>query len=672
MARTGFLSQRDNHAERPGAGAPPDADSFLRTILETTPNGIAIVGPDGRLRYVNASGLRMIEAAAPEQAAGLCVLNVVAPEHRSKWREHHERVCQGESLVSEYDLVGLNGTRRRVETHAAPIGLGDGSVGQLGITRDTTDRAAAAENLQQAKQALNQTASERGGELDVVRTRLRESERSFALLVSNVTDYAIFMLDPDGHVVSWNAGAERIKGYAAEEIIGQHFSRFYTEEDRKAGVPGQGLQAAGRDGRWEAEGWRVRKDGSRFLANVVIDAIRDGGKLVGFAKVTRDITEKRAAEAQLRQAQKMEAIGQFTGGVAHDFNNLLMAISGSLEILRKRLPDDRRMLSLLDNAMQGVRRGTSLTQRMLAFARRQELNQKPVDLGNLVEGFRELLDRTLGPMIDIDIRFPRTISRVHTDPNQLETALINLSLNARDAMPGGGKITIAAREECVKADHPTGLPAGRYACLSVTDTGEGMDEATLARATEPFFTTKGLGKGTGLGLSMVDGVVAQSGGRMVIRSHSGVGTTVELWLPVADKDTAADKEAGAEKPHAAPQPQRLILAVDDDGLILSNMVAMLEDLGHAVMEASSGARALDIIAANPGIDLVVSYQAMPGMSGMQLAEAIRTRWPDLPVVLATGYAELPPGANPAVPRLSKPFTQRELAKAVAATARRPA
>jgi signal transduction histidine kinase/CheY-like chemotaxis protein len=413
----------------------------------------------------------------------------------------------------------------------------------------------------------------------------------------------------------------------------------------------------------------VRKDGSRFLANVVIDAIHDDGTLVGFAKVTRDITQKRSAEAQLHQAQKMEVIGQFTGGVAHDFSNLLMAISGSLEILRKRLPDDQHLLSLLDNAMQGVRRGTSLTKRMLAFARRQELSPEPVDLGSLVEGVRELLQRTLGPMIDIDIRFPRTISRVRTDANQLETALINLSLNARDAMPGGGKITIAAREEGVKAGHPTGLPAGQYACLSVTDTGAGMDEATLARATEPFFTTKGIGKGTGLGLSMVDGVVAQSGGRMVIRSFLGVGTSIELWLPLADKKTAVVKEAAAEKPHAASQPRRFILAVDDDGLILLNMVAMLEDLGHAVLEASSGAKALDIIAANPGIDLVVSDQVMPGMSGTQLAEAIGNRWPNLPVILATGYAELPPGAIPAVPRLSKPFTQLELAKAVAAAPR---
>jgi CheY-like chemotaxis protein len=261
------------------------------------------------------------------------------------------------------------------------------------------------------------------------------------------------------------------------------------------------------------------------------------------------------------------------------------------------------------------------------------------------------------------------MARVRTDANQLETALINLALNARDAMPRGGKIVIAGREEKVHADHPTRLPLGAYVCLSLTDNGAGMDEETLARATEPFFTTKGIGKGTGLGLSMVDGVMAQCGGKLVVRSLVGIGTTIELWLPVAEKDLSMAKVSAPEKPSAATQPQRLILAVDDDGLILSNMVAMLEDLGHNVVEASSAAKALDIIAANPEIDLVVSDQAMPGMSGVQLAEAIRDRWPKLPVIIATGYAELPAGAIPQVPRLSKPFTQHDLAKAVSATMR---
>jgi PAS domain S-box-containing protein len=643
----GFLFRKTSSTT---ATAPPADGPLLDAILDATPEWISLVAADGRLVRLNEAGLRMIEADAWETVEGASMPDFIAPEHRESWHAHHARVCLGETLTWTFDLVGLNGTRRVVEAHAVPLAVADGTVAELAVIRDITQPAS------------------RSAELEAARSQLRKNELSFAMLVSGVTDYAIFMLDLDGHIASWNAGAERIKGYTAPDIIGEHFSRFYTEEDRKAGLPARALAHAAREGRWEAEGWRVRKDGTRFWANVIIDAIHDGDELIGFAKITRDLTEKRAAEAQLRQAQKMEALGQFTGGVAHDFNNLLMAISGSLEILRKRLPDDRRLVPLLDNAMRGVRRGSSLTQRMLAYARRQDLKQEAVDVGNLVEGIRELLTRTLGPAIDIETRFPRAMACVRTDANQLETALLNLALNARDAMPRGGKIVVAAREEEVAAGHLTRLPPGPYVCLSVTDNGTGMDEETLARVTEPFFTTKGVGKGTGLGLSMVDGVMDQCGGKLAVRSMLGVGTTVELWLPTAETNVAG-KIVVPEQSEPATGSQRLILAVDDDSLILSNMVAMLEDLGHTVIEASSGAKALDVISSNPGIDLVVSDQAMPGMSGIQLVEAIRARWPKLPVIICTGYAELPPGANPNVRRLSKPFTQHDLAQAVAATLR---
>ncbi len=514
--------------------------------------------------------------------------------------------------------------------------------------------------------------SDPSNELQTARQRLQESERSFQLLVGSVTDYAIYMLDLDGRVVSWNAGARRIKGYEAEEIIGRHFSHFYTEEDRQADLPMTGLRVAARDGRMEKEGWRVRKDGSRIWAHVIIDAIRDHGQLVGFAKITRDITEKRAAEAQLRQAQKMEVVGQFTGGAAHDFSNLLMAISGSLELLRKRLPDDPRLLGLLDNAMQASRRGISITQRMLAFARRQELKLEAVDLVALVGGMRELLERSVGPTVRIETRFTKQIPRVLTDSNQLETALLNLALNARDAMPGGGSITISAEEIRVAAGHPANLAPGSYVCLWFSDSGEGMDEATLARVTEPFFTTKGVGKGTGLGLAMVDGLTAQSGGKLVIRSRLHQGTTIELWLPATGKDDAVGGQPldGSEPLGAAPVTRPLrMLVVDDDGLVLMSTSAMLEDLGHEVIGASSGARALDILRQGTPIDLVIADQAMPGMTGLQLAAAIKAGWAQLPVILATGYAELPLGTVPGIPRLTKPFTQRELAEVVASSAR---
>jgi PAS domain S-box-containing protein len=634
----------------------------LPTVVDTAPDCIKVVAQDGRLLQMNPAGLRMIGASSWDDVDGANTFDFIAPEHRHAWREYHDRVCQGETLTWQFDIVGLAGVRRRMDTNAVPVRLSDGSMGQLAFTRDITDRSVDERGLQQVKAALQETEN--------ARRQLRETERSFELLVDSVTDYAIFMLDPDGRVVSWNAGARRIKGYEAEEIIGQHFSRFYTEEERTANLPMASLKTAACEGRVEKEGWRVRKDGSRFWANVIIDAIRDRGRLIGFAKITRDITDKRAAEAQLRQAQKMEVVGQFTGGAAHDFSNLLMAISGSLELLRKRLPDDQRMLGLLDNAIQASKRGISLTQRMLAFARRQELKLEAIDLVALVSGMLELLERSVGPTVRIETRFTRQISRVFSDSNQLENALLNLALNARDAMPSGGTITISAEEASVAVGHFTNLKPGLYTCLSFSDTGHGMDEATLARVTEPFFTTKGVGKGTGLGLAMVDGLSAQSGGKLVIRSRLYQGTTIELWLPVAGKEAITRDLASASEPVAgAALGRRLrVLAVDDDSLVLRSTSAMLEDLGHEVIGAPSGEKALEVI--NEGgsqIDLVIADQVMPGMTGLQLAHAIKALQPHLPVILATGYAELPPGFDPTIPRLAKPFTQRQLAEAAASS-----
>ncbi|HVW94050.1 MAG TPA: PAS domain S-box protein [Devosia sp.] len=498
-------------------------------------------------------------------------------------------------------------------------------------------------------------------------------EARYKLLVHALTDYAVFMLDANGYVASWNAGAERIKGYTAEEILGRHFSRFYTEEDRASGLPARALATAAAEGRFELEGWRVRKDGSRFWANVVIDPVRDEtGELVGFAKVTRDMTERRAAQQALEetraaffQAQKMEAIGQLTGGVAHDFNNLLTAVIGSLEMLRKRLPEDARSHQLLDNALEGARRGVSLTQRMLAFARRQELAPTAVDLPGLVNGMAALLQRSVGPEINICTRFDPGLKPVVGDANQLELALLNLAVNARDASPNGGTIDIAASNEQVTPGHPTGLPPGDYVRLAVTDHGAGMDADTLARATEPFFTTKGVGKGTGLGLSMVHGLAEQLGGRLVLHSRPDAGTTAEIWLRPAENMPEAPAgpapDAAGEEPR--PTVARTILAVDDDGLVLMNTAAMIEDMGHRVIEATTGKKALEILEQEPGIDLLITDQAMPQMTGLQLAqEAARLR-PGLPVVIATGYAELPQSTGNFV-KLDKPFFAEQLEAAI--------
>src|SRR4030095_1628031 len=337
-------------------------------------------------------------------------------------------------------------------------------IGFAKITRDLTERKA-------AEQVLHR------------------SEEQFRLLVQGVSDYAIYLLDLEGKVTNWNLGAQRIKGYFANEIVGQHFSRFYTDEDRAAGIPQTALETARRDGRFEKEGWRIRKDGSRFWAHVVIDAIRDDdGNTIGYAKITRDITERKKHEEELErarefslQAQKLEAIGQLTGGIAHDFNNLLMAILGSLELLRKRFPDDSKGIALLENAAQGAHRGTALTKRMLAFARNYELNKEVIDISTLVHGMKDLVERSIGPSFNIETRFPLSLNPVEADANQLELALLNLSLNARDAMADGGEIVLAAREENITAGHRSGLEAGRYIRLSGPAPGERGAQETLVR-----------------------------------------------------------------------------------------------------------------------------------------------------------------------------------------------
>ena len=544
--------------------------------------------------------------------------------------------------------VRKDGTRFWCHVVIDPIWSSDRKVlGFAKVTRDLTERKLAEESLKQ-------------------------SEQQFRLLVQGVTDYAIYMLDPRGVVTNWNIGAERIKGYLPDEIIGQHYSLFFTEEDRQFGAPQRGLDTALREGRFASQGWRVRKDGSRFFASVVIDPIRsDTGTFIGFAKVTRDITESMEAQRDLEsarealfQSQKMESLGRLTGGIAHDFNNLLMAVVGALDLVRKRTPDDPRIIPLLDNAIQGAQRGITLSQRMLAFARRQELHTELVDVPAMVRGMADLLRQSLGPRIDIDTRFPLTLKPVLADANQLELALLNLAVNARDAMPNGGSVTISAREHRVDAKDGA-LEPGFYVCLALTDEGEGMDQATLDQAMEPFFTTKGVGKGTGLGLSMVHGLAAQSGGRLVIRSEQGRGTTAELWLPVA-VDACAPVEAEERSAPAVQCPVGLsVLAVDDDPLVLMTTAAMLEELGCQVFEAESAEQALDILAQN-SVQLVLTDQAMPHMTGSQLADFIRHRYPQLPVILATGYADKLAGRAGTLPRLGKPFGMDALAEKIAA------
>ncbi|MBR0954137.1 MHYT domain-containing protein [Bradyrhizobium canariense] len=497
---------------------------------------------------------------------------------------------------------------------------------------------------------------------------LRRSEERFRLLVEGIVDHAIFMLDPDGRVGNWNLGARGLMGYG-DDIVGTSYTIFHTEEDRAAGTPARALIEAEREGKSAIEGWRVRKDGSRFWAEATIVAVRnESGAIAGFANIVRDVSERRRAQEALDRArealmmsQKMETIGQLTGGVAHDFNNLLAAVLGSLELLKKRLPtDDPKIQRLVENAMQGAVRGASLTQRMLAFARKQDLRPAVVDVRELVRGMASLLK--FEARIDVETRFPMHLPKVKVDANQLELAILNLAVNARDAMPDGGLITIAAREEQGEG----GLSTSGYVALSVSDTGCGMSDEILKHAQEPFFTTKGVGKGTGLGLSMVHGLAEQSGGRLVLKSRPGEGTTADIWLPIAEETAVPDQRTAAPAPVARASRQLSVLVVDDDLLVLENTAAMLEDLGHIVVEARSGDEALALLRRTRTVDLVVTDYAMPGMTGLQLASAIAAERPETVILLSTGYADLPSDTRSSLPRLAKPFDQTALAKAIEA------
>jgi PAS domain S-box-containing protein len=518
--------------------------------------------------------------------------------------------------------------------------------------------AAANRALRDAAAGLETRVAERTRDLAASETRFRVIfDSAFQLMA---------LLDREGRLLEMNETARGFLGLTRAQAIGVRIDDLPCWPDpatRQLLRDAVAAAAAGTPRRGEM----VARAADGRLAPVEVSlrpvAGPDGGTAWLVAE-GHDLTELKAAEAQLREAQKMEALGQLTGGVAHDFNNLLMVVLGNLGLLRKRLPQDPRILRLLDGAQQGAERGAALTQRMLAFARRQELRPAAVDLGQLVRGVVPLLERSAGPTMRIELRLPAGLPPALVDANQLELALLNLAVNARDAMPQGGRIEIAAAEaEAPSAAAPPGLAPGAYLRLSIGDSGTGMDPATLARATEPFFTTKGVGHGSGLGLSMVQGLAQQSGGGLRLVSRPGEGTTAEIWLPRAGREVAPRSEAPPRAASAAGAPRR-VLVVDDDPLVAAGTAMMLEDMGHSVVVAASAQEALVLLGAEPAPDLVVTDHAMPGMTGLELAQRLRAERPDLPVVLATGYAESTAGAAPWLPRLAKPYRQDELAELV--------
>jgi PAS domain S-box-containing protein len=486
-----------------------------------------------------------------------------------------------------------------------------------------------------------------------------DGERRFQLLLDAVSDYAIYMLDRDGRVASWNSGAERIKGYRAAEIIGADFATFFTEEDRAAGKPQHALDAAAAGARHEDEGWRMRKDGTRFWAHAVLQAVRDeSGTLIGFAKVTRDMTERRAAQQaldaareQLFQAQKLEAIGQLTGGVAHDFNNLLAVILSGLSLIERMAGGDDKLKQLLSAVRQAAQRGQGLTRQLLAFSRRQPERRERIDVARRLREQAALLERVLGGNIRLVADVPESLWPIEVDPAQLELAVLNLCINARDAMPVGGTLTIRARNAALHGG--PGTLNGDYVVVAIGDTGSGIPPEHRARVFEPFFTTKEPGKGSGLGLSQAYGFATHAGGAIGIDSAVGKGTTVTMHLRAADAPQAA---APPPALHAGGG-QGTVLLVEDDLAVAELTAALLAHSGYAVRLAHSAAAAMQVLRSGEAIDAVFSDIVMPGgMDGMALGRAIRAEFPGMPILLTTGFSHAASqGADTGVEIIAKPY-----------------
>ncbi|MEO8684352.1 MAG: PAS domain-containing protein [Devosia sp.] len=578
------------------------------------------------------------------------VIDAIAlPDQSRVQRAMDDAITTGSDLVIEYRVNWPDGSQHWIDARARVLTRRDGAPQTVvGVTSDITER-------KQAEAFRDEMVQELAAERERTQEALR-GERALTSLLMTSVPAGIVAYDTDLNVTIWNPVMERLFGVSAEAARGHSLAELIGAGQTSAIEPRLRDALNGISGPIEEIELTTDASGQIALESQHAPLRGGDGQVVGGAAFFREMTERRRAEEQLRQAQKMEAIGQLTGGVAHDFNNLLAAVQGNLELLRKRLPDDPHLHRFIDGALQGTQRGASLTSRLLAFARRQDLKPLPTDLAQLLDGMRGLLERSIGPLIDVEMNLEPGLPPAKVDPNQLELAILNLAVNARDAMPDGGRLTIALGRRD-GAGQGLGL-SGDFLQLSVADTGFGMDAATLKSAIEPFFSTKELGKGTGLGLSMVHGLAVQLGGALALKSKPGAGTTAELWLPVS---TAPVEDVQPVAPVSVEARASTILVVDDDALINMNTVDMVEDLGHTVIEAYSGREALEILGSGKHIDALITDYAMPGMTGVELAGKARELFPDLPILLATGYADLPSGTTTDLPRLAKPYQQAELA-----------
>ena len=621
-----------------------ESERGFRLLVEGVVDyAIYMLDPNGIVTNWNA-GAERIKGYSHDEIVGKHFGLFYTPEDRAAGMP--ARALETARRAGKFDAEGWrvrkDGTRFLASVLIDPLYENGALIGYAKITRDVTERQSA-------------------------QSALQDSERHFQLLVSGVTDYALYMLDPMGQVSSWNAGGQRIKGYTPEEIIGQHFSRFYTASDQDAGRPARALSIAREAGRYEGEGWRVRKDGSFFWASVVIDPIRnEAGELIGFAKITRDISERREAQSalekvqrQLAESQKMDALGQLTGGVAHDFNNLLMIVTGNIATLKKVAAQDPKAVRAANAIELAAQRGAALTRQLLTFSRRQQVNPEPIDLRYQMEAIRGVLTSGLGSNVKLAIDIAPDVWPVTVDVGEFEIALVNLAVNARDALPDGGAVTITARNTSIAESMVDAR--GDYVAITVEDDGVGIPPDVIANVFDPFFTTKQVGKGTGLGLAQVHGFAHQAGGTVEIASTLGKGTTLTIYLP---RSAGGPTSTATGETATARTQTGTVLLVEDNPEVANASTGLLEQLGYSVRWVPNAEAALQEIE-NNGIDVILSDIVMPGrLDGLGLARLVRQNHPRLPILLATGYSEAAQNVRTDFPILRKPYQMHELSRAL--------
>jgi PAS domain S-box-containing protein len=527
--------------------------------------------------------------------------------------------------------------------------------------------AAAIATRQNTEAYLRSVQDQLNRQIERKNLSLNSAKRHFQILIEGVVDYAIFALDKEGHVASWNDAAQKIMGYTAEEIVGKHFGIFYRPDDRRAGAPNRALELAIQRGKHEVEGWRIRKNGTPFFITGSVSSNRDdAGNLGGFINILRDATERRDAEEKLVQAreqlamsQKMEAIGKLTGGIAHDFNNLLMIIGGSAQIFARLL--DPKLPRAIEAIQTAAKRGESLTRQLLTFSRHQHLSPTVVDLNASIKNIRTMIESSLRGNIVYNENIGDGVWPVKVDLAELELAIVNIAVNARDAMPSGGTFTSSVNDVTVNQEIGGNRLQGAFLAIAFSDTGTGIPPNLLSKMFDPFFTTKEVGKGTGLGLSQVYGFAHQAGGTVTADSKVGQGTTITVYLPSCADEQITSKAVSAAKTKIQHSQRQTVLVVDDSADVAEVTSSLFEDLGYETIYRESAEAALKLLEVGTKVDLVFSDIVMPGtIDGVGLAREIRSRYPNLPVVLTTGYSDAASAAPSNLRILRKPFDTEAL------------